>query len=696
MIRSSHIARLRVVVVLGVLFWMALVARLSQIQLIRRDAYVQEAKEQQLTRVKLGGMRGEIRDRFGRRMAINMPSFSYFYVPSSPSVTIDPRKAKRFLLDAIGGDENVLYRKIKQAKCFIWLSRKVDKGLDVQIPSDLKRWGVGRLSEMKRWYPFHDIAGQLLGYTNVDNIGIEGAELGLDSNLGAKPGWQILQKDGLGRICPEMNGPRMDPQHGNHVFLTLSLDIQQIVEEELASTVERLSALSGMAVAMDPRTGEILAMANVPRFDPNTLDGVPPWIRKNRTLSDMYEPGSTFKVVTARAALEDSLVSPQDSIFCEEGAIRVAGGVIRDAHPYGWLTFQDVIEKSSNVGTIKVARIVGPARLYASARLFGFGCETGIELLGEAKGMLRSPSEWSRRSLASIAIGQEVAVTALQLANAYAAIANGGVLMRPQIVKAVVDRWGNVKRSLRPEIIRRVMSRETAQTLTSFLEGVVSRGTGTRAQIPGLRIAGKTGTAQKAGEQGEGFIPGVYVASFVGFVPVPHPSFLCLVVVDTPKEKHYGGQVAAPTFKRMVERIISLPDSPVGEELREALQRETLEPLATVPDVRDLPIAEAIQVLAQVGLHGKAQRMEGFVRRQSVRPGTEVRSGGEVALTVEDGTEAVVPDVRGMPLREAVRCLTSRGVQVRVRGGGVVQRQNPPPGVRIRDRMVCLVEATFP
>lgn len=698
MIRSSYIARLRVVTVLGVVFWIALVVRLSHIQLIQREVYVQEAEKQWKTRVKLEGDRGEIRDRLGRRMAINLPSVSYFYVPSSAAV--DPGEVRRFFSKVTHGDDDDVYRKIEQAKSFIWITRKVDdQGGEVEIPSDLERRGIGRISEMKRWYSFHHIAGQLLGYTNIDNVGIEGAELGLDSNIGATPGWQVLQKDGLGRIYPGMIGPRMDPQHGDHVFLTLSLDLQEIVEEELAATVERFSALSGVAVVLDPRTGEVLAMANVPRFDPNALEEVPPWIRKNRTLSDLYEPGSTFKIVAARAALEEGLVSPQDSVFCEGGAIQVAGGVIRDAHPYGWLTFREVIEKSSNIGTIKVAGILGPDRLYASARLFGFGCETGVGLLGEAKGLLRPPTAWSKRSWASISIGQEVSVTALQLANAYAAIANGGVLMRPQIVKAVVDWQGNVRRSLRPEVIRRVMSRETAQTLTSFLEGVVLRGTGTMARIPGLRIAGKTGTAQKAGEQGKGYIPGVYIASFVGFAPVSHPSFLCLIVVDTPQGMHYGGHIAAPTFKRIVERIMSLPDSPVGETLRKALEREPLESLVAVPDVRGLPVAEAIQVLDKVHLHGKARRMEGIIRRQSVRPGTEIMAGGQVGLIVEDRTdqaEAVVPDVRGMTLREAVRYLTSRGVQVRVRGGGVVRRQDPPPGVRVQDHTVCLVEATFP
>ena len=331
------------------------------------------------------------------------------------------------------------------------------------------------------------------------------------------------------------------------------------MEEELKAAVERHRARSGMGIVMVPRTGEVLALASVPGFDPNRPGDYPMWTRKNRVITDIYEPGSTFKVVTAAAALEEKVMSPEDSVFCEEGAFLVAGRRFRDAHPYGWLTFREVVELSSNIGTIKVAERLGKDVLYRYARTFGFGAETGIDLPGEVKGILRPPSAWSGRSLASIAVGQEVSVTAIQMACAYAAVANGGMLMRPQIVLEVKGAGGKVLKRMKPEPVRRVVSEETARKLVEFLEGVVERGTGREARIPGVRVAGKTGTAQRPLEGGGGYAPGEFVASFVGFLPAEDPELLCLVVIDTPREGgHYGGQVAAPVFRRVVERVLSL------------------------------------------------------------------------------------------------------------------------------------------
>ncbi|MCK5118391.1 MAG: PASTA domain-containing protein, partial [Candidatus Latescibacteria bacterium] len=563
------------------------------------------------------------------------------------------------------------------------------------------------LMETTRHYPFGALAGQVLGYTNVDNKGIEGLELGLDEDLHGQPGWTAFRVDARGRRFAEINNPVQDPRDGDRVLLTLSAAIQAIVEEELSDAVARFSARSGQAVLMDPRTGAILAMANVPSCDPNRPGKTAVWTRKNRTITDCYEPGSIFKIVAVAAALEEGIKRPDDRIFCENGKVKVAGRTIRDVHKYGWLTLQEVLEYSSNIGTIKVAQEVGARLLYQYGRAFGFGYQTGIQFPGEVKGTFRPPAKWSGLSLATIAMGQEVAVTALQMAAAYGAIANGGVLMRPWIVRAVVDAHGKTVRESRPEEIRRVMSPETARTLTQFLQGAVERGTGVNAQLEGVHVAGKTGTAQKAIEGGRGYAPGEYVSSFIGFLPAGDPKVVCLVSVDTPRGGYYGSQVAAPAFKRIMDRVLSLRECPVSCELRAALEGKEVDRTQReiVPNVCGLPVPQAVEALRAKRLVGSSARgkmrkaKENVVSGQWPVAGAKAVVGTQVWLAsapseahLPDGAQTDLPNVVGMSFREAVRRLSALGVQVNIRGKGRVKRQRPRAGARVREGMVCVLE----
>ncbi|HID09799.1 MAG TPA: PASTA domain-containing protein [Candidatus Latescibacteria bacterium] len=688
---TPKICRKRLLLVAAFLWgcWGTLAARLVQVQVGGRDLYTARLERQSKRRISIPARRGRILDRKGVPLALDLEGFSYFVVAPAKQ----PFRIARIFSDMGGWTYGTLLTKLR-GKGFVWLARKVGEEEALKI----RKWklpDVQEIRELRRRYPMGSLAGQVLGYTDVDGQGIEGAELAFDHYLMGEPGWALCRVDGRGRRIPEVDLPEKSPRDGADVRLTLDIEIQSIVEEELAATVERHRARSGVGVVMVPRTGEVLALAHVPKFDPNHPEGGPMWARRNRAITDIYEPGSTFKIVTAAAALGEGVISPDDSVFCEEGALPVAGTTFRDAHPYGWLSFREVVEFSSNIGIIKVARRLGGDRLYRYARAFGFGAETGVGLQGEVKGILKPPSTWSGLSLASIAVGQEVSVTALQMACAYAAVANWGVLMRAQVALEVVGPGGEVLWRMRPEPIRRVISEGTARKLVELLEGVVERGTGGEAMVPGVRVAGKTGTAQRPREGRKGYAPGEFVASFVGFLPAESPELLCLVVIDTPRKGgYYGGQVAAPVFRRIMERVLALPSHPFSRRVQELLEEGRVPRTVSVPDVRGLPPDEAMQILGEVGVKGEVQGVGGVVVRQYPEPSSTVPEGGRVVLTLggEGRPERRLPNLRGLTLREAIRRLKLLGVEVRVYGSGRVRRQSPEPGSMVREGMICTIE----
>ena len=550
-VETKYYKRQQAVALAGCVFALCLGGRLVAIQGFASDIYISQARDQHVKEMPLAAKRGQIRDREGRVLATTLESQSFFVNNISDADTLRSL-AVRFSKES-GENEREVLQRLKGKRSFVWLARQMIDGPEAEnLPE-----AIGHVVEMTRAYPMGSVGGQLIGYTSVDQAGIEGIERAQDKLLSGAPGEVSSRIDAKGRPISDLGVIKSLPVDGANLTLTIDLIVQSIAEEELEAAVARFNAISGIAIVTNPRTGEILAMANVPTVDPNAFQDFARWKHRNRAVTDQFEPGSTFKIVAIAGAIEQGLYSGQDLIDCENGRLVVSGGVITDTHPSKWLTVQQVIEESSNVGSIKVGRALGAAGLFKYGRLFGFGSITGEGLPGEVGGTLKHPNQWSKRSLETITIGQEVGVTALQIVSAYGVIANRGLLIAPQIYRWVGSGDDRVQKT-GVDTVRRVISGKTAQALNQFLEGVVTHGTGSNAAIPGYRVAGKTGTAQKAYEDKPGYDPDRYVSSFVGYLPAEDPELLCLVAVDGPKQTHLASQVAAPVFSRIINRILSL------------------------------------------------------------------------------------------------------------------------------------------
>ena len=595
-VQKSYCRRLNVVLVVSCLFWILLVGKLVTIQLQRSDVFQKKAEQQQLRRWELEPKRGILYDRRMTPMTLNLPFDSFGVCPKD--VTGTNRMVSK-LAPILGLERVRLTGLLNGTSPFVWLSRKVEPGIG-QTVRDLNLPGIVPVRETFRSYPFGPVGGQVIGYTDLDNRGIEGLELELNSVLTGTPGKCLVEVDASKRRHSNIKLPYQPPKDGADVVLTVDMRIQAIVEEELRYTVERHNARGAMAVILIPGTGEILAMASYPDFNPNAFDLYEKELRKNRVVTDTYEPGSIFKIVTAAAAIEEGAFEPEDSIYAEQGIFRHAGSVLHDWKKFGWVTFQQSIEHSVNIATAKVALKLGPATFYKYAKGFGFGCKTGLPFPGEVGGTLRNPAKWSKRSLMTLALGQEVSVTPLQMVCAFGAVANKGRLVQPQIVKQVLNQQGEIIEEMEPIRVRTVLRPETAEGLTRFLAGAVDHGTGVKAQVSGIAVAGKTGTAQKAGPGG--YSETKFMASFVGFLPVDDPQVVGLVVVDEPRGIHWGGEVAAPAFGRMMKRLVHLPGGPVEPYLLARANRLT-------PD-------EAVAAAEK----GKTFRKEAVLLSQYVKP----------------------------------------------------------------------------
>ncbi|MCY4604457.1 MAG: penicillin-binding transpeptidase domain-containing protein [Gemmatimonadetes bacterium] len=582
-VQHTGINRLRLVVVVGAIAWLGLSVRLVQIQIFRHEAYSAEAREQYQRRVELKASRGRIVDRRGNNLAVDIPAMSFY---AHPDQIEDPKRVAAYFASLSGKRAEFIERQLRGDKPFVYLVRQV---VDADVGA-VSYAGVFQEPETRRHYPLGPLAGQLIGHTNIDNSGREGIERAFDDILREKNGSILGYVDARGKQLPGRQQRREEPEHGRDLVLTLDAVYQGILEEELQRAIDGSKAQGALGVIIAPRSGEVLAVANLPLFDPNRASHSSPELRRNRAITDVYEPGSTFKVITAAAVLEDGLTSLQDRIFCGWGTFRLANGdTIRDIQPHGDLLFTQVLEKSSNIGTIKLAQRLSRHRFYEHIRNFGFAIRTGIDLPAETSGLLQEVNQWSRRSLPTIAIGQEIGVTALQLAMAYGAIANGGVLMAPRIVAGTIGSNGQLEARGGPQPIRRVLSRQTAMTLSEGLTRVVENGTGQKAHIKGVAVAGKTGTAQRALADGSGYDPNASIASFVGFLPADNPQYVCVIMVENPRVNGWGGYVAAPAFRRVMKRIISLPGGLLVEPAAKRPQKEE----RTVPDLRGMPQAVA-------------------------------------------------------------------------------------------------------
>ncbi len=545
-------SRLTTVIALGVCWMLLIAARFYQLQVVRYDHYAGKAERQQQRVITLDPPRGTIYDAQGRELAVSVPVDSAYAVP--PQVE-DPTATARAIARIVPEvDEAKLARQLASDREFVWVVRKLDSPVaDALRELDLP--GIAFLPESKRYYPMRDLAAQVLGYVGTDNHGLAGLELIYDAVITGKPGVRTVLRDARRGTVVSPALAFADPEPGQDLHLTIDAAVQHIVERELAKAVQARGAKRGSAVFLDPATGGVLAMASYPGFDPNEFSEFPKSHWRNRAITDVYEPGSTFKIITAAAALDSGLVRAEDIFDCEMGGITLTGIRIRDHKPFGRLTFAQVLEKSSNVGVIKTALLVGDDRLYKTIRAFGFGRPTGIDLPGESGGILHPVESWRPISKAYVSFGQGISVTPLQLAAAVAAVANDGTLLQPHVVAASGDGDKLRRKHPTPPVVGQPITSASARELKRLLEGVVVAGTGKGAAVAGYSVGGKTGTAQSPVPGG--YLRNGYLPSFVGFAPVERPVMVGLVAVAEPKGfAYHGGQVAAPIFGAIARQVL--------------------------------------------------------------------------------------------------------------------------------------------
>lgn len=527
--------------------------RLVSLQVLQAAELTVKADRQHQKTVSLEGARGTIVDRRGKVLAMNMDVPSVFGVPTALE---RPAQTARILSPVLHVRASELEKKLRQDRSFVWLARKLDPEQGHRL-EQMPMEGIGTVLEGRRFYPKGPLLAHVLGFAGMDGAGLEGLERRYESHLHGEKRVAVLQRDALGRIVFPKGEAEQTPAPGHSLTLTIDEVIQYVSEKELEEAMNKTRAKAGTVIVLDPQTGALLALAISPRFDPNAVAALTPGRWRNRALTDAYEPGSTMKAIVAAAALEEKVMKPGTMVFGENGRMTIANTVIHDHEKLGWVTFSQVIEKSSNIGAAKTGMALGEQRLYRYLQAFGFGQRTEIDLPGEAVGLLRDPKDWGRRSLASISMGQEIGVTPMQMVSAISVLANGGVLMKPYVVSEVRDAQGQLLKQIGPQMKRRVISAETARTVTAILEGVVTDGTGTKAAIPGFRVAGKTGTAQKIDPRTGAYSSSQFVGSFVGFVPADNPRLAMIVVIDEPQGEAWGGAVAAPVFSRVGEQVLN-------------------------------------------------------------------------------------------------------------------------------------------
>ncbi len=546
------------------LFLLLCIARLLFIQFFRSDYLSSIAKKQHNQTAELEPRRGTIYDCQLKAQAFNMSMDSLYAVPN---VIKNSDAVIRQIQPILGLERSYLEDRLQRKKSFIWLARKLSPEKSERIKK-LNIKGLGFLKETKRIYPNSYLASHIIGFSGMDNIGLEGVERSFDNYLKGVPGWAIFLRDARLKKL-DIWEKMVLPVDGLDLVLTIDEVIQYIAERELDKAFKDFHAKAASIVVMDPHTGRILALANRPTYDLNEHSNVSKDLIRNRAICDLFEPGSVFKIITAAAALEEKKVTEEDIIFCENGSYKVGGRILHDHRPHGRLSFKQVIEESSNIGTVKVAQLLGPDTLYQYIKAFGFGSKLGVDLSGEISGLVRPVRLWSKTSITSVPMGHEVGVTALQLASAISVIANGGQLMKPYIIDSVRDTQGRIIKQNKPVLIRKVISVDTAMRIKKILTGVIEEGTGKLGKVLGFSAAGKTGTAQKVEANG-GYSHSKFVASFIGFAPAEDPLLTIVVMVDEPYPYYFGGVVAAPVFQKVAGDVIRyLKASQIPLEVRE-------------------------------------------------------------------------------------------------------------------------------
>jgi cell division protein FtsI (penicillin-binding protein 3) len=671
--RSGNSHRRALFIAIGLIIWMLLIGgRLVQLQVNQHDDYAARARNQQLSAVETSPTRGQLLDRQGRELARSIETESFY---ADPRDIKDAGETAKRIAAITGQDRAELTERLSAGKDskkqFVWVARRLSVEMANRLDS-LQLDGVFYRKEPKRFYPNNSLAAHVLGFVNTDEIGLGGVEQFYNEKIRGESGKVYLEVD---RAQRAFESYEVQPHPGQTVVLTIDQTIQYRTEQALSAAVERTHAKSGTAIVMDPQTGEILALANVPTFDPNQPTKESAEGRTNGALQSIYEPGSTFKIVAYSAAIEMGLVKPEDKIDCQMGQITVAGRLIHDHHAFGVLTIADALAQSSNVGAIKLGLLVGDESMYDYMKRLGFGSRTGIDLAGESPGILRPLSRWQPSSIGSLAMGQEIGVTPLQMAAAYCVLANDGLMVKPHLVREIRSPEGVATYQAKAET-RRALKPETAAALRNMLEGVTLHGTARKAQLDGYTAAGKTGTAQKIDPKTHAYSATKYIGSFVGFAPVKNPAVVIIVVIDEPQGSYHGGDVAAPVFREIAEQI--LPD------------------LSVTPDTEIKPGAAMIAKASSAAPAQLKAEREQTAAREATLPTVAARSfsgqTNEVVFAVATKRAALMPDLRGQSVRDAVRTCQQLGLRLEARGEGHALRQTPEPGAEVDPGQVVRVD----
>jgi len=624
------------------------VGRMFQLQVLKKEQLYRLAAQQQHAQIPLVPKRGTISDQKGNELAVSIEVDSVY---ADPKKVTDPEKTAQRLATLLQIDQGELKGKLRSGSSFEWVQRKITPK-EVDEIKALRLPGIHFLKENKRFYPNAQLASHVIGFVGLDSKGLEGLESQYDSILNGNRQIWTPGKDARGREIVDQV-PSQEGEQFRNIVLTLDKHIQHIAETELSRTVQKWGAKGGFAIAMEPSTGKVLALAVYPSYNPNQFLQARAKAWRNRAVADTFEPGSMFKTFLAAAAIEEKIVRPTDSFYCENGSYTVYDRTIHDNSKHGWLTFQQIIKFSSNIGASKVGEKMGKDRYYRYIKAFGFGEKTQIGLPGEGKGILHHPRYWSPVALDTISFGQGVSVTGIQMISALSAIANGGFLMKPLIVEKMTDEKGRVVQSFQPEVVRQVLTGETAKKVAALLKTTTERGgTGEGAVPAGFEVAGKTGTAQKADALMKGYAEDRYTSGFMGFAPAEDPRLAVLVVIDEPQENIYGGTVAAPAFKGIVEKV--LPYLNVFPRGTLVVRNESeFIPKRVVQEIK--PLIEEVKM-------GKGMERE------------------------------VMPDLVGLSMRSAMSQMEGKGLIIKISGNGKLVEQIPKSGTMIEKGDICYLK----
>ena len=692
-------------------FWcVAICGRLIYLQVFSYGKFVKQAGHQQQRAIPLTAKRGVIYDRSGHELAMSVMVDSAFAVPTEVK---DLPTAVHLITRITGDDYNVVLADCRAHKTFCWVARKANDETIERINS-LKLQGIHFQKEPKRFYPARDLAAQVLGSVGMEDSGQSGIEHEFDDELKGKPGKMFISVDARKQWFSDVE---TQPDPGDNVVLTLDKNIQYIAEKELEQAIHDTQAIAGTVIVENPHTGEILALANRPTFNPNRRQEIKPETLTNRAVSYVYEPGSAFKVVTISAALEEKVTNPDEVVDCQMGAIVYNGMRIRDSKPHGLLPVSGVLAESSNVGTIKIALRLGEERYYKYIRAFGLGQQSGIELPGETRGITKPPSRWSKVSIAAISIGQEVGISPIQLAGVISTIANDGVYVAPRITAGTVAPQGTLQKvAFHPVEGRRVVSPYTAAEMRAMMQKVVLEGTARRAALDGYTSGGKTGTGQKIDPVTGAYSKTKYNATFAGFAPLNNPQIVVAVILDSPVGLHQGGQVSAPVFRRVAQQVLEYlhvphdlplnskhqlllaqskindkdlaedtPDHP-GQPLETAEVNETATARPKPSVIPPTSSAMTDTHIVQAGIRERELIPErpdaGQPKNAEPESASKLPTSGTVVLDVEQGG-IEVPSFVGKTFRSAVEAAQDSGLELEAVGSGLARQQNPVAGTHV-------------